>query len=289
MKIIDPHIHLFDITLGEYAWLKPDNPPYWPDKAKINRNFGQRDLLLPPNMELAGLVHIEAGFNNQHPWLEIEWLDSSCSLPHRTVACIDLTSDQQDFNKTLDKLAKHKSVVGVRHILDEDAFAILQHPNTSQNLTTLAEKNLIFELQMPFLHTESVEQFTHVLHKVSGLTVIINHSGIPPYSSAQECLDWRAWQDNLAKLSAFKQVALKCSGAEMINRNYELTWLKNTLLALVELFGIDRVMLASNFPLCLFSKTYQQHWLDNFEIGEIAANNLLFQNAYNWYRFKEIS
>jgi L-fuconolactonase len=28
VKIIDPHIHLFDLQEGEYQWLKLENEPY---------------------------------------------------------------------------------------------------------------------------------------------------------------------------------------------------------------------------------------------------------------------
>lgn len=44
MKFIDPHIHLFNLALGQYQWLKPENPPFWPDKNIINNNFTESDL-----------------------------------------------------------------------------------------------------------------------------------------------------------------------------------------------------------------------------------------------------
>ncbi len=38
LKIIDPHIHLIDLAKGQYHWLKPQNPPHWPDKHLIEKN-----------------------------------------------------------------------------------------------------------------------------------------------------------------------------------------------------------------------------------------------------------
>ena len=44
MEIIDPHLHLFDLEQGNYDWLKPENPPAWPDKDQIRKNYSESDL-----------------------------------------------------------------------------------------------------------------------------------------------------------------------------------------------------------------------------------------------------
>ena len=73
MKIIDPHLHLFDLSQGEYSWLKPECPPFWPDKSLVAKNFSEHDLRLNESLKLTGFVHIDAGFNNQQPRREIAW------------------------------------------------------------------------------------------------------------------------------------------------------------------------------------------------------------------------
>ena len=97
--IIDPHIHFFNLSKGQYLWLAPDVEPFWPDKYKINRDFFEPDLMISPNNKLLGFVHIEAGFNNQQPQQEIAWLEKSCHLPFRTIAFADITSS--DFSSDL--------------------------------------------------------------------------------------------------------------------------------------------------------------------------------------------
>ena len=80
IKIIDPHLHLFDLKQGDYHWLKADNPPNWPDKNVINNTFDEQDLSLSPPLSLAGFVHIEAGFDNLQPWRELNYLQKSCPI-----------------------------------------------------------------------------------------------------------------------------------------------------------------------------------------------------------------
>ena len=104
MKIIDPHLHLFDLEQGDYQWLKAENPPFWSDKKIIASNFAETDLQLSSPFELAGFVHIEAGFDNSKPWREIAWLEETCSLPFRSIAGINLLLPSNEFQQVLDKL-----------------------------------------------------------------------------------------------------------------------------------------------------------------------------------------
>ena len=39
MKIIDPHLHLFDLQQGQYDWLKPENPDYPIIEITEDNNF----------------------------------------------------------------------------------------------------------------------------------------------------------------------------------------------------------------------------------------------------------
>ena len=126
MNIIDPHLHLFDLNKGQYHWLKAENPPFWPDKSVIAKNFREQNLKLAPPLNLAGFVHIEAGFDNQQPWREIAWLEQNCQSNFRSVASLDITLMPEIFSQQLDKLLAYKSVVGIRHILDDEALSILE-------------------------------------------------------------------------------------------------------------------------------------------------------------------
>ena len=284
MKIIDPHIHLFDLAQGDYYWLKPGNAPFWPDKAKIHRDFSETDLKLANEFELAGFVHIEAGFDNQTPWREIAWLASTCALPFRSVAGVNIENFAH-LRENLARLESFDSVVGVRHILDEEAPRILSQSESLDCLALLAENKLHFELQMSFEDSQAVEILVQSLRALPELRVVINHAGFPPYAQARESLDWRVWQDNLAKAASFDRVAIKCSGFEMKERLYSKTWQLNVISACVETFGIDRVMAASNFPLCELSMSYNQYWQTIADLTLGQWQKLLFANAQDFYQF----
>lgn len=290
MNIIDPHIHLFTIERGQYQWLTPENPPYWPDKSIIYKNFEESELTLSEELLLNGFVHIEAGFNNEQPWKEIEWLESTCKSEFRSVACIDLTMPTATFINTINKLVNYKSVVGCRHILDEDAVNILTNTNTLENFKILAKYNLSFDLQMPLDDNSAVTLLSNIIEAVPTLRVIINHAGWPNIEENKPCN--KNWLNGLKKLSTYKYCAIKCSGWEMSNRNYSALSIINVINACISTFGYKRVMIGSNFPLCLFTLTYQEFWQLNainiankLHITPHQLKYLCSLNASHWYKF----
>ena len=173
MKIIDPHVHLIDLQKGDYHWLKKQNPPFWSDKQRINVSVSESELFLTD--PLAGFVHIEAGFDNKQPWREIEWLEQTCSLPFKSVACADIT--HKVFSKHVFTLSQYASVVGIRHILDEQAANILSTPNTLTHIKLLAEHQLSFDAQ--FNIQDSAAAFKMLGEAEKSLKIVVYPHGKP--------------------------------------------------------------------------------------------------------------
>ncbi|MCF6194402.1 MAG: amidohydrolase family protein [Kangiellaceae bacterium] len=301
MKIIDPHIHLFNLSQGDYFWLKAENPPFWPDKNLINNSFTENDLELITPLELTGYVHIEAGFDNQKPWRELACLEKTSGKSFRAIANIDLTAPSQKFEQDLVMLAEHRTFIGVRHLLDDQALSLLSNKQVRKNLRTFnafkkstlntnTYHRLIFETQLPLAKNVIVEALCDVIEENSELNFIINHAGFPPVNI--QTFEWQQWRKNLQQLAMFSNVAIKCSGWEMIDRQYQPYWLNKNLTEIFEIFGANKVMLASNFPLCLFSQqSYQNYWRQIIDseflrtLTKRERNALCYDNAFNYYGF----
>ncbi|EPJ48543.1 MAG: hypothetical protein OFPII_05320 [Osedax symbiont Rs1] len=302
MKIIDPHLHLFDLSLGDYSWLQAKNPPYWPDKQLINRNFSIADLHLPAPFAHAAFVHIEAGFNNSQPWLEIEWLERQClqepvdntqPLPAttakqitpsmKTIACIDLQQSTASFAEQIVKLSQYRSIAGFRHILDEHASELLQNSQVQQNLHYLSESGFIFECQLDGADSAAIEQLCRLLARTPRLKIIINHAAFPSLDAES----FITWQANMQKLASFSNLYIKASGWEMFNRAYDSHQIETIVTLLIGYFSLQRVMLASNFPLCLFSCSYTQLWQTYWQLAfsEPQKRALMYDNARCFYQF----
>ncbi|MDD1794954.1 amidohydrolase family protein [Enterovibrio sp. ZSDZ42] len=281
MEIIDAHLHLFDLQHGHYDWVRDGNPPFWPDKSMICQNWSESDLTLSNPQQLSGIVHIEAGFDNAQPWREIAWLEEAVSLPLRSIGCVDLTLSRSAFLKQVSALCRYNSVVGVRHILDDDAEVLLSDENVKSNLQVIADTNLIFEAQFDGDNTAAMTTFLSVIENIPNLIVAFNHAGFAPSKNRN------IWAHNLQRLAKKPNVYIKASGWEMVERQYESKIISERIGELLAWFGEDRVMLASNFPLCQFRSSYRDLWNEyaQLPITEDIKLKLRFSNAQRFYRF----
>lgn len=279
-SLIDPHIHLFDIAKGQYHWLQAENPPFWPDKKSIHKTYNDDSLQLSPNTSLFAYVHIEAGFSNTQGHLEIENTEQRANLPQRSIGHIDITLDPNTFMIELGTQAKCQSAVGIRHIFEDtdsqSVMAILENPNSRVNLTFLAKHNGIFELQCDVNKRELLIHIFTFFQGIPNLQLVLNHAGFAPAAfkpanttkqpvselglnevTNEAFQDWKA---NIQLLSQLPKIAVKCSGFEMLNRDYDTQHVHAVIAHCLDVFGLDNVMLASNFPLCELTHSYAQYW-----------------------------
>lgn len=282
---IDPHIHLFALGLGKYDWLRSENPPYWPDKAQLAKEVTETQLNAASQGRLQGFVHIEAGFDNQRPWREVQFLTTHCKRPFRAIACIDLNACEA--HSHIDTLATYSSVSGLRHILDNDAARLLSTPKVRWSLAHMASHNLSFEAQLDLADSNAVNALLHTLERTPNLRIAINHTAIAPLAFSS--YRFVVWQEHIRKLSETKQVMFKFSGLEMQDRQW--LWQRAYALfdALLLIASPQQVMLASNYPLSLWRMPYIKLWEGYGEMVSMLSTceqqALLKQNAHHWYGF----
>lgn len=289
-KIIDPHVHFFDLEEGEYTWLKSDAAPYWENKHLIAKNFSPRNLVLNERMTLVEFVHIEAGFNNKRPESELAWLHSF-GRTHKAIACADLTLAPAKFLANLHACAKYSSFKGLRHILDEDVKIILSHKNTRPNLAAinaassaeLDADSYIFECQIEADSQTNFDLLNHYIGENPNIKWIINHAGKPDLS----CENFGFyWQQNMSAFAKHENVFVKCSGFEMQDAAYRYQDLVKFMKVLITIFPQEKIMFASNFPLVLFRCSYADYWQMMIEaceeLGEYTEK-FIYSNAKKVY------
>ena len=290
--IIDAHLHLFDASKGRYEWWS-SLPEI--DREQIAKSFFVNDLLLPTDLSLAGIVHIEAGYDNQGSWHEIDNVEAQCKdMPLASIGCIDLTLNCNDFVANLQEFKQRRSFRGLRHILDENAKHVLNHPNTKSNLSTLNQEDFIFELQMSFIDHNVNTALFHLLDHAPELRFAINHAGFAPLSLPEAARQTKSinnektWKSAINQLATYPNSVVKCSGWEMQNRTYDNVAISPFISYLSDTFGENRLLFASNFPLTLFSKSYSDYWCDITKIITalgLDPTQVLHENARKFYRF----
>ena len=280
---VDPHIHLFALDEGQYNWLKTTNAPFGADKKSIAKNTTETMLYHASLGQLCGFVHIEAGYDNSRPWREIAFLERHCTLPFRSVGCIDLAGNS--VGSHIDKLGLYSSVRGLRHILDDEAATLLRAPKVKWALGHMASKGLSFDAQLNIADTNAVVALLNVLEQNPALKVAINHAAIAPLDI--KSFTFKTWRQNIHNLSETGQVAFKFSGLEMQERRWHWQRAYYIFETLLDTVGINPIMFASNFPLCQWRMPYADLWHGFSDmitpLSETQKAALLSINAKQWY------
>ena len=276
LKIIDPHVHFFNLVEGQYSWLQGANPPAWPNLEKIKQPVSAQQLVKSTDFELVGLVHIEAGFDNTSPINELNWLSSHLkSLSFKAISYTQIDSSADQFINSLEALA-HSNLCGIRDITEGTDAKRLLDANSFKNLTTLSDTQLHFEAQFDIENSEITKQIAYYAKQLPQLQIIINHAGLPSNLN-----DWRQGVELLAQ---HDNIAIKFSGFELLRLTSEQQ--AACFNFLFNHFGQQRIMFASNFPVCQINTSYNTLWHCHKALcsNDKTWHDLSYANAKHYYQ-----
>ncbi|TMP12170.1 hypothetical protein CWC11_00810 [Pseudoalteromonas sp. S3178] len=276
MQIIDPHVHFFNLAQGQYTWLQGENPPAWPNLEKIKKTISAEQLVKSTDFELAGIVHIEAGFDNQSPINELNWLSSHLkNLPFKAVSYNQIDSPTEQFKSALNAQA-HSSLCGIRDITEGTDAKRLLSVNSFKNLAMLSNNQLHFEAQFNIENSDITKQVAYYAKQLPQLQIIINHAGLPS--------DLATWQQSVKLLAQHNNIAIKFSGFELLHftKQQQVTCFNFIL----NHFGDQRVIFASNFPVCQINTSYNNLWhsYKSMCLNNSIWHNLSYANAKHYYQ-----
>ncbi len=106
----------------------------------------------------------------------------------------------------------------------------------------LARHGLSFDLQTPWWHLREAAALARAFPDTR---IVLNHTGLPGDRSPDGL---RGWRDGMAALAAEPNTAVKISGLGMPGRPWTAEANREIVLRAIDLFGVERAMFASNFP-----------------------------------------
>jgi predicted TIM-barrel fold metal-dependent hydrolase len=297
-KIIDAHHHLWapETDPGQvgYVWLKDIGAPKtFGDPTPIQRDYLLQEFLSEPNpRKLAGSVYLQCDPNVPDPVAEtafIQRLSDASGHPMMIVAFADLT--RADFAKVLARHQAFPNLRGIRQIISylperpDISFAktnLLEDPTWRANYPTLAQAGLSFDLQ---LYPEQMSQAVEFLALHPDIPVVIDHLGSPYDTSASGLAQWRSGMETLA---ALPHLCVKTGGTAMYLHDDLGAGARYLVEQVLRLFGPDRVMFASNFPVDSLHLSYDS--LLAFVLDVLGTNKdltvqMMHDNAHRFYRF----
>ena len=246
--VIDAHHHVWT---ADYPWLAAK-----PEFAKIKRDYGIDDLRA--NLAAAGVdrtVLVEAGWG--HPSETIEFLHLAGAVKEiaGVVGHVDLLDP--DLPAVLARYQGHprsRFLVGLRdQVQGRDEADFLARSDVIAALRLVARVVPTFDL---VVRVDQLSGAAKAAQAVPDLTFVLDHLGKPQIKDGADGL-W-TWRDAVAPLAKQPNVTAKLSGLVT-----EADWdewtpedLRPFVQAALELFGPDRLMFGSDWPVCELAATY---------------------------------
>jgi predicted TIM-barrel fold metal-dependent hydrolase len=241
--VVDTHVHFWDRrrTDLEYGWL---------DGSDAEATLGDLDGLrtvrysvpeLRADTRMHGVtqvVHMSAatsGFLAETRWLQ--GLGDTTGWPGAIVASCDLAAP--DAAAELDRHLEHDRLRGVR---DMRPGSVLADPGFRRGYARLADAGLVF------CHTVGVRHVPAALDLVRtfpDVVFCVDQSGMPESRDA----DYRAtWSAALRGLAGEPNVVAKISSLGVHDHAWTVEGRRPWIRALLEIFGPDRCLYGSNWP-----------------------------------------
>ncbi len=246
---IDTHQHFWNLSRVEYPWLTADFGPIYrtfepPDLEPLLREAGIDKTVLVQSANSYADTEYMLEQADRYPWIGavIGWVP---------------LLEPDEAARALERFAAHPAFRGIRHLIhDEPDPDWVVQDRVIEGLRVLADRGAIFEVVAVF--PNHLKHVPTLAERVPHLTMVIDHLAKPPIKAGQ----MEPWAAQMAAAAQYPRVHAKVSGLNTA-AGWD-TWsaqdLEPYIEKAVELFGVDRLMFGSDWPVCLLAGDYASVW-----------------------------
>jgi L-fuconolactonase len=279
--IVDAHVHLYDPGVIRYAWMAGKPLFEGPHRmAEFDAARGQ--------IEVEALVWIEVDADPGQYLQEASYAAGLAERDPRIKAIVAHAPLERGAAVTpdLEKLAAHDLCRGVRRLLQDEADAeFCLQPGFIEGVKLLPRFDLAFDI---CVRHHQLAAAVELARRCPEVRFVLDHIGKPAIRDG--LLD--PWRNHIKELSDLPNVHCKLSGliTEADHANWTRAQLRPYLDHVIESFGFDRLMYASDWPVSEQTHRYPT-WvtiLDELTTGcsKAERSQLFRDNAIAFYRLK---
>jgi L-fuconolactonase len=244
--VIDSHHHFWDPETADYPWMTGEyevlRRPFGPsDLAPILESNGVTATVVVQARQELGETHSLLAIASETPWIGgvVGWVDLADVGVSETIA--DLREGPNG-----------SKLVGFRHLVHDEADPDwLLRDEVVRGLAAVAEAGLVYDL---LVRTRELPAAIEVARRLPDLRFVLDHLA-KPRIAARETEPWSAAITEIANLP---NVTGKVSG--LVTEADWTSWVRGDLAPYieiaVELFGPDRLMFGSDWPVCTLAADY---------------------------------
>jgi predicted TIM-barrel fold metal-dependent hydrolase len=261
-EFVDAHHHIW--RQADLPWLiGPMQPRIFGPYEPIRRDYTIEEYLA--DLSSSGItksIYVQTNWANERFEDETAWVQQIANdrgWPHAIVSFADF--DVEDVRPQLDRLAKYPLVRGVRmqlHWHENPLYRFAARPDLCadlkirRNIARLADYGWSFDLQV---FAPQMADAARLAEACPDVTFILQHAGMLEDPTPQGRAAWRA---GMQELAACSNVVSKLSGlGTFIHRN-DPAHIAEILSDTVALFGAERCLFGSNFPIEKLWTSYRE-------------------------------
>lgn len=244
---VDAHHHVWDPAARDMPWLAGDG------LEPLRRSFDVEELA--PQAVAAGVsatVVVQTVSDTEETRAMLA-LAARSPLVAGVVGWVDLTAPEVADNIAALRAGRAgEHLVGIRHqVHDEPDPDWLRRDDVRRGLRAVADLGLVYDLLTFPLHLRAA---IDTVAELPEARFVLDHLSKPPIAAGE----LEPWAGELGELAAHPNVSCKLSGmvTEADWGSWSVADLRPYAATVLELFGPDRVMFGSDWPVCLLAAPY---------------------------------
>ncbi len=283
MTIIDGHVHLWDPVAIRIPWLDGID--------LLNQPLGLREYHdQTSGIDVAAIVYVQVDAAPEDGLREIRWVveharEDWCMAGIVAWAPLEHGAGVRPYLTEL--VAISPKVKGIRRLIQSEpdpAFCL--QPHFVRGVQLLAEFGLSFDLGIT--HRQLAPTIA-LVRQCPETQFILDHLGMPDIAGHAS----EPWRKELHELAELPNVMCKISG--VVTESDHNAWTVEELAPYVAhaltVFGEDRVVFGSDWPVCLLASSYRR-WVSaldalTVQLSPVAREKLWRENARRFYRLTE--
>ena len=278
MSIVDTHQHHWDLQHFNLAWLNGDY-------TALRRDFTLADYEQDcESLAVVSTVYMEVGVGSSQREAEVSYITEICRSPHNKVsaAVVSGCPGSPEFDQYVHRLSLTPEIKGVRDVLLGQNPGHFLTNAYLRDIDRLGELGLCFDIE---IEANRLSEAAMLVGNCTDTRFIFDHCANPDIESG----DLSSWQRDIAAIARYDNVMVKISGlmshtsrAGLGPRDFA-----PVIDPLLDLFGPDRVMFGSDWPLCTLAGPYRD-WVGAVKAivsqrSEADQRRLFHDNAVRFY------
>jgi predicted TIM-barrel fold metal-dependent hydrolase len=260
-EIVDAHHHVW--RYSDLPWLSGEPVPrIFGEYSAIRRDYPIDEYLEDiQSANVSKSIYVQTNWPTARAVDEVAWVQSIADdhgYPHGIVGFADLGSPQAE--QVLTRQCQYRNFRGVRqqlHWHEKEQFrfapqpALMNDPDWRRGFSLLSKLGLLFELQV---FTSQMPDAARLVGDFPETIIVLEHAGMLEDYSPES---WKAWRQGLKLMAHFPNVYTKLSGLNTFVHRCSVNLMQAIVHAALEIFGPQRCMFGSNFPIEKIWTDYQ--------------------------------